>query len=78
MDTVAELDEARKSFIESEQQQWLTIDEAALVLRVSPNFLTQAILDDHIPLFAFGRVRRIHSRSLVECQKKFSEWASAR
>lgn len=68
--------EERKAWLQGEQDKWLTIDEAALVLRTSVPTILAAIHRGAIDLFAEGKVWRIHVESLVKAQKPLAQWTS--
>lgn len=63
--------------LEAERDKWLTVDEVAFVLRTTPATIQRAINDGHLPLFAPGKVWRIHVDSLPKCQKIISDWTRA-
>lgn len=68
------VDPERKQILDAERAKWLTVEEAAHVLKTSKDTLLKAIYEGHIELFAPGNVWRIHIDSLQKCQKAISEW----
>ena len=64
----------RQAFLEAEQSRWLTVDEAAQVLRTNRHTILRAVHEQHLALLAFGKVWRIHVDSLVQGQKVLHEW----
>lgn len=66
--------ESRQTELDAERAKWLTVKEAAYVLRVGPNTLFDAIHHGQIALFAVGKSWRIHVDALVQCQKVLEAW----
>jgi excisionase family DNA binding protein len=66
--------DTKQALLDAERARWLTVKEAAYVLRISPNTLFQAIHRGQVELFAVGKSWRIHVDSLVQCQKKLEGW----
>lgn len=67
----------RSAFLEAERDKWLTVEEAAYVLRTSANTILQAVHEGHLELFACGKVWRIHVDSLPKAQKPMPDWKKA-
>jgi len=72
----AVMEPERRAFLDAERAKWLTVEEAAYVLKTSHVIVKRAIREGGIVLLAVGKVWRIHVDSLPECQKIMSEWKS--
>lgn len=70
--------EARRTELDMERAKWLTVEEAAYVLRTDKHTVLKAIHQGHLALFGFGKVWRIHVEALKQCQKVLQEWQPVR
>jgi len=68
----------RQAALDAARAQWLTITEAAYVLRTDKHTILNAIHQGHVKLFAVGKVFRVHVDALVESQKVMGEWKPVR
>jgi len=72
MSDIAQIE--RQAVLDDERAKWLSVKEAAYVLRTDEHTIQKAIHAGHLELFALGKVWRIHIDSLKACQKSRADW----